>query len=199
MNASARGEVKAKPSRRAPAMRLNVHPHVLVLDGVHVRDGEGGPLGLHPLPTPSHAEVTEVARRTANRIDTLLVNSGRSLDPELQVPESADPLELDEPALSSCYAAAARGVGRTAQQPSPRHRWPRVRRLDLLVVRLGLSTHPLGRSPSRRDQRRQLRILPTTAPFSGSDGLCARCQPGPSTWTARGLGARLHCGIHREG
>ena len=46
-------------------MRLNVHAHVLALDGVYVRDGPEGALAFHALPAPTRIEVTEVARRTA--------------------------------------------------------------------------------------------------------------------------------------
>jgi hypothetical protein len=45
-------------------MRLNVHAHVLALDGVYVRDGPEGTLAFHPLPAPRRVDVTEVAGRT---------------------------------------------------------------------------------------------------------------------------------------
>jgi hypothetical protein len=64
------------------ALRLNVHLHVLALDGVYVRDSESGALVFEELGTPSHAEVLDVARRTAERVDTLLRKSGRSLEGE---------------------------------------------------------------------------------------------------------------------
>jgi hypothetical protein len=90
------------------ALRLNVHFHVLALDGVYVRDAESGALVFEALGTPPHAEVLDVARRTAERVDALLRKSGRSLsrDEDEPVPE----LLLDEPGLASCYAAAAQGV-----------------------------------------------------------------------------------------
>ncbi len=43
----------ASISRTDSALRLNVHFHVLALDGVYVREDEGGPLVFYPLPTPT--------------------------------------------------------------------------------------------------------------------------------------------------
>jgi hypothetical protein len=65
-------------------MRLNVHPHVLALDGVYVRDDKTGSLVFHALETPTRAEIALVARRTAERIEKILRTHGRSLDPAMQ-------------------------------------------------------------------------------------------------------------------
>jgi hypothetical protein len=54
------------------AMRLNVHVHVLALDGVYVREDRDGALVFHPLPAPTRRDVTEVARRTAVRVERIL-------------------------------------------------------------------------------------------------------------------------------
>ena len=88
---------------------LNVHPHVLALDGVYIRRASDGPLLVRALPTPTHAEVADVARRTADRIENILQAHGRSLDPEMQDDEPPG-LALDQPGLAACYAAAAQGV-----------------------------------------------------------------------------------------
>ena len=97
--------------RTDSALRLNVHFHALVLDGVYVHEGDDPrvPLVFRELDTPAHADIAEVAARTAVRIERILKAHGRSLDPELS--ENA-PLELalDEPGLAACYAAAAQGV-----------------------------------------------------------------------------------------
>jgi hypothetical protein len=85
-----------------------VHFHALALDGVYVRN-DTGELALHELPTPTHAEVADVARRTAARIEQILRAHGRSLDPEL-CDDDAHPLCLDEPELAACCAAAAQGI-----------------------------------------------------------------------------------------
>src|SRR5688572_5425812 len=104
--------------RTDSALRLNVHLHVLALDGVYVRDAVSGALRFEALAAPSQADVFEVARRTAERIEKLLRASGRSLEPHGDQPEPA--LCLDEPGLAACYAAAAQGVavsGERAGQP----------------------------------------------------------------------------------
>jgi hypothetical protein len=53
--------------RTDSALRLNVHFHVLALDGVYVRDKSSGRFMFHALGTPSRAEVAGVAARTASR------------------------------------------------------------------------------------------------------------------------------------
>lgn len=107
----------ASIQRTDSALRLNVHAHILALDGVYVREAEDGPLVFHALPTPTRAEVADVARRTAERIEHILKAHGRSLDPELHDAEPpALPLVLEEPGLAACYAAAARGVSVTGDR-----------------------------------------------------------------------------------
>ncbi len=49
------------------AMRLNVHLHVLALDGVYVRENRDGALVFHPLPAPTSADVTEVVADASRR------------------------------------------------------------------------------------------------------------------------------------
>ena len=94
------------------AVRLSVHYHVLALDGVYVREDPGdaqSPLVFRALPAPTRAEVAEVARRTAQRVEKLLQARGRSLDPEQSDAEPVE-LQLEHPALSACYDAAALGI-----------------------------------------------------------------------------------------
>jgi hypothetical protein len=96
------------------------------LDGVYVRE-DAGALAFHELPTPTHAEVADVARRTAARIEQILHAHGRSLDPELGS-DDPHPLCLDEPGLAACYAAAAQGIsvaGDRAGKPTLRLIVPR--------------------------------------------------------------------------
>jgi hypothetical protein len=63
------------------ALRLNVHAHTLVLDGVYVRrvgtDGED--LSFLRLPAPTEDEVHDVAERTAKRVLSILKKRGRSM------------------------------------------------------------------------------------------------------------------------
>jgi hypothetical protein len=117
----------AAVQRTDSAVRLNVHLHILCLDGVYVRDGSTGELAFHALPSLTRADVTQVARRTAERIERLLKARGRSLDPELCA-DAPDELDLDQPGLASCYAAAAQGLsvsGQRAGQPTLRLIVPR--------------------------------------------------------------------------
>ncbi len=59
--------------RTDSALRLNVHFHALVLDGVYVHahaDGDTcSPLEFRELETPTHADIAEVAARTAARVE----------------------------------------------------------------------------------------------------------------------------------
>jgi len=98
------------------ALRLNVHLHVLALDGVYLRDESGG-LEFHALPTPSRAEVEEVARRTAKRLHRVFQKVGR-LSPwdEPELSEDEHPFTIEQPGLFACYQAAALGVGVTGER-----------------------------------------------------------------------------------
>ncbi len=101
-------------------MRLNVHGHVLALDGVYVRDGPEGALAFHALPAPTRMEVTEVAERTAARVERILRAHGRSLE-RIGLVEECDQLTADEP--TGYYAAAAQGIcvaGERAGKPTLR-------------------------------------------------------------------------------
>ncbi len=84
----------------------------------HFLDMAGGPAmdslnahprPLHPLPAPTRADVTEVARRTAARVERILGLHGRSLERHGQV-EECDRLTADGPTLAVYYAAAAQGI-----------------------------------------------------------------------------------------
>ena len=92
------------------ALRLNPHPHTLALDGIYVR-GDDGELDFHPLPPPSAEEVADVARRTAVRLHTVL----------LEQRAEAEEQELAEPSgWTVCCAASAQGLslfGSRAGQP----------------------------------------------------------------------------------
>ena len=106
-------------------MRLNVHVYVLALDGVYVRERADGPLTFHALPTPSAAQVADVARRTAERLGRAFKAQGRPSPWDEVEPSEPDPeaLSLQQPGLFACYEAAARGLsvsGERAGQPALR-------------------------------------------------------------------------------
>ncbi|MEO8181946.1 MAG: hypothetical protein ABI895_24180, partial [Deltaproteobacteria bacterium] len=112
--------------RTDSALRLNVHVHVLALDGVYVRERAEGPLVFHALPTPSSAEVAEVARRTAERLGRAFKAQGRPSPWEescVAAESDPEPLNLEQPGLFAWYEAAARGLsvsGERAGQPALR-------------------------------------------------------------------------------
>ena len=119
MAQAATGSVAAL-QRVDSALRLNVHYHILALDGVYVADAQS--LRFLPLPTPKRAEVADIARRTAERVEKILRAHGRSLDPEQGDAEPMK-LQLEHPVLAACYDAAARGIavsGDRAGQPTLR-------------------------------------------------------------------------------
>ncbi len=89
--------------RTDSALRLNVHLHALVLDGVYVH-AEGdprSPLEFLELEAPTHEDIAEVAARTAARVEKLLRAHGRSLDPAL-ADETPPELTVDDPTLAAC-------------------------------------------------------------------------------------------------
>ncbi len=106
--------------RTDSALRLNVHFHVIALDGVYVRDAESGALVWHELSPPTRDDVARVAARTADRVERALDKRGRSLDGRADDGDAEDPLAGEHPALASCYAASAQGLaldGERAGQP----------------------------------------------------------------------------------
>ena len=84
------------------SLRLNVHFHCLVLDGVYVCDAEGR-LRFHTLPRPTPEEVIEIARWTHEGIARVLARQGRSLD---EFDDTFDEFADAQPALASCYGAS---------------------------------------------------------------------------------------------
>src|SRR5690606_11847724 len=92
------------------ALRLNVHLHVLALDGVYTEDA-ASELSFHALPTPTSAEVSEIAERTVKRLHKAFRKQGRvspwddAADPvDAQLTDS---LQDAQPGLFACYQAAA--------------------------------------------------------------------------------------------
>jgi hypothetical protein len=127
------------------ALRLNVHGHLLSLDGVYVR-GSDGALVFHELPEPSAADVGEVARRTAVHLVKVLKKHGREVDPELsEVDVSADTMGDQDTALSACYAAAAAGTdlfGERAGSPALRLVDPSLARPnEPVAIAYGVNVH----------------------------------------------------------
>ena len=74
--------------RTDSALRLNVHLHVLALDGVYVREPTGV-LAFHALPLPSPEEIARIARRTAERLGRAFEAQGRPSP--WQPPDASEP------------------------------------------------------------------------------------------------------------
>jgi hypothetical protein len=128
------------------ALRLNVHPHTVAIDGVYVR-GADGQLAFHALPEPSAAEVADVALRTARRVGKVLSRHGRSLEGLFEGADEseADALSEEQLALASCYGAAAKGLGLfgpRAGQPTLRLVQPELgRQGEPVAVVMGFNVH----------------------------------------------------------
>jgi len=141
------------------ALRLNVHLHVLALDGVYVQD-ERGTLTFYDLDEPTADEVAEVAQRTALRIRDSMLKLGLRPDPALEQTQGEDQLQLGEtgfddgqdatdaeqhPALLACYSAATQGLDLFAEragQPSLRLVDPSLARpTEPHAVRSGINVH----------------------------------------------------------
>jgi hypothetical protein len=87
------------------ALGLNLHLHMLALDGIYAADDDGAPQ-FQVLLAPDDEEIRQLAASLAERIPKLLERRG--LGPETP-PEDADPLSRDQPGLASLYAASVSG------------------------------------------------------------------------------------------
>jgi len=109
--------------RADSALRLNVHAHTLALDGVYLAGDEGAAPRFLPLSEPTKQDVQELAERSATRIERVLRKTGRYLDAQDASLSEPDALALQQPALSTCYQAAAGGqqlFGDSAGKPALR-------------------------------------------------------------------------------
>jgi len=134
------------------SLRLNVHFHVIALDGVYVRQEPDAPLVFHPLPAPTADEVTVVAKRTALRVQKILARHGRTLDGTGER-DAHDAEPAEQLALSACYGAAASGLGLDgdrAGQPLLRVVDPsRARDAEPVADVMGFNVHAQVAIPAR--------------------------------------------------
>src|SRR2546426_11916147 len=96
------------------ALRLNLHIHMLVFDGIYAADENDHPQ-FQALLAPDHAEIARLTATLAQRMTRLL--DRRGLGPDSDAEES-DSLRRDEPGLAGLYAAAV--TGRTGLWPQRR-------------------------------------------------------------------------------
>jgi len=82
------------------ALGLNVHFHLVAMDGIYAASADGQP-EFHELPPPEDGEVLQVTTRIAVRVLGLIERRGLENEP--------DPLSENDPGLAALYAAAVRG------------------------------------------------------------------------------------------
>jgi hypothetical protein len=88
--------------RFGSSVNLNVHFHVMVLDGVFTRAADGAPL-FHPAPTPTRDELESAVLRVRQRVETWAARKGAAIS----VPDDpATPTPLD-----ACAAIAMQRGG----------------------------------------------------------------------------------------
>jgi hypothetical protein len=147
--------------RCGSSVNLHVHYHLVVLDGVFVRDAEGQ-LEFHPAHAPTAAELDAIVARTARRSIGWLRRHGYVDDSPLEERSNELP---EQTALEAC-AAMAMGRGNVATLP-------RDTEQD--------DAHGAG------DDRRNKPALPSTATALVCTPVCGS-KPA-TTWVANGSAA----------
>jgi hypothetical protein len=87
------------------ALRLNLHIHSLIIDGVYAADDDDHPQ-FQVLPAPDHEEISRLTALLGVRVRKFLHQRGLGPDSD---PEESDPLARDQPWLAGIYAASVRG------------------------------------------------------------------------------------------
>jgi hypothetical protein len=90
--------------RFGSAANLNVHNHVVVLDGLFT-ETSNGEMTFHPAEPPTRAELVELIAAVRTRILRYLKRLGL-LDSDAA---NTDPLNDEAPVLASCYATSITG------------------------------------------------------------------------------------------
>jgi hypothetical protein len=83
-------------------LRLNLHFHCLLIDGVYVRDPATGKLVFHGLPPPTTKDIEEVVATLAHRAERWLARQGWGADEDI-----VD--EVDDDAQQTMQAASIAG------------------------------------------------------------------------------------------
>jgi hypothetical protein len=79
--------------RFGSSLNLNVHFHVLFLDGGYARQPDGA-LAFRPSPPPTHAELQALVEDVARRLDRLLARRGLGEDADVQPDDLQGRLQL---------------------------------------------------------------------------------------------------------
>jgi Putative transposase len=99
--------------QRFVSLNLHVHFHIMVIDGVFIRDGEAGVL-FHPALPPAREELDSIARRVRDRSLAWLRRHGYLDERPLEERSNDPPAQT---ALDAC-AAIAMGRGQVATLPN---------------------------------------------------------------------------------
>jgi hypothetical protein len=92
-------------------LRINVHPHNIVVDGVFVEDAPGRPPRFHALPAPSAGDVQQVAWEICQKTTRLCQKRGVYLGAEAGAEaDDADSHATEEPLLTELTAASMLGT-----------------------------------------------------------------------------------------
>ena len=106
--------------RFGSALNLNLHLHMLAIDGVYAADEDGRPQ-FQVLLAPDDDEIARLTASLTEGITKLLLRRGLGPDRD---PEESDPLSRDQPWLAGLYAAAV--SGRVAFGPHAGRRVTRI-------------------------------------------------------------------------
>jgi len=99
--------------RFGSGLRLNIHLHVLVIDGVYLQEDEFEPPDFYALPDPTDEDVAKAALKTRKRVLELFASRGLGLEDA-----SYDELADEEPLLAQCTAAAMMGTPKKLKDES---------------------------------------------------------------------------------
>ena len=97
--------------RFGDALNLNVHFHLLAIDGVYSAD-DNGDVRFYPVAPPSDREVARVAEKIAHRIERLMIRCGMTTQ---SGPEKDEEFGSAQPLLAELYGASV--LGRVATGP----------------------------------------------------------------------------------
>jgi hypothetical protein len=102
--------------RASSDLRVNPHFHTVVLDGVYLEPGDDQALSFIETPKPTDADIKQLTENVAQRVIRLLLRRG-VLDDSV-----VDPLQEEEPVLSTLLQASVRGVNAVGERAGQRIR-----------------------------------------------------------------------------
>jgi hypothetical protein len=92
--------------RAGDGLRLNLHPHTLVLDGCYIEKSKGEKLTFWSAPAPTKGDIAQISWEVCERVTRLLQESGQYSDAD----PGDDELARERPLLAACYAASLQGI-----------------------------------------------------------------------------------------